>query len=79
MVPSVTRWTAELVRNLPEDGKRYEVVDGELLVTPSPTYTHHRVVLAFLEHVAPFVRAHGSPAASCPICSAWRRKPCRRR
>jgi len=29
-------WTAEMVRALPDDGKRYEVIDGELFVTPSP-------------------------------------------
>jgi Uma2 family endonuclease len=27
----------------PEDGYRYEVVDGELLATPSPTTTHQKV------------------------------------
>jgi Uma2 family endonuclease len=34
-----------MVRALPEDGNRYEVVDGELLVTPSPTWDHQRIVL----------------------------------
>lgn len=27
-------WTADMARLLPEDGNRYEVVYGELLVTP---------------------------------------------
>ena len=34
------RWTAARVRELPDDGKRYEVVDGELLVTPAPRLPH---------------------------------------
>ena len=34
------RWTAEMVRTLPDDGKRYELVDGELLVSPAPSYLH---------------------------------------
>ena len=38
-----TYWTAEMVRNLPEDGKRYEVVHGELLVTPAPRAWHQEV------------------------------------
>ncbi|HEV8125010.1 MAG TPA: Uma2 family endonuclease [Gemmatimonadales bacterium] len=33
-----------MVRALPDDGKRYEVVEGELLVTPSPRSDHQRAV-----------------------------------
>jgi Uma2 family endonuclease len=33
-------WTAEMVRQLPDDGNRYEVVHGELLVTPAPRLNH---------------------------------------
>ena len=33
-------WTPEEVRALPDDGRRYEVVRGELLVTPSPSFSH---------------------------------------
>ncbi len=29
-------YTAEMVRALPDDGKRYETVHGELLVSPAP-------------------------------------------
>ena len=39
-----TYWTAELVRQLPDDGNRYEVVYGELLVTPAPRPWHEIVV-----------------------------------
>jgi len=35
-----TYWTAEMVRELPDDGNRYEVVYGELLVTPAPRPWH---------------------------------------
>jgi Uma2 family endonuclease len=37
-------WTADQVRALPDDGNRYEVIDGELLVTPSPATPHQRAV-----------------------------------
>ena len=44
-MPQATHgWTAEMARALPDDGNRYEVVDGELLVTPAP-----RLTLAGLE------------------------------
>lgn len=39
-------WTVEDVWALPaEPGVRYEAVDGELLVTPAPTFLHQRAVL----------------------------------
>lgn len=38
-----TYWTAEMVRALPDDSNRYEVVYGELLVTPSPRPWHEIV------------------------------------
>lgn len=39
-----TYWTAEMVRALPDDGMRYEVVHGELLVTPAPRGGHQILV-----------------------------------
>jgi Uma2 family endonuclease len=39
-----TYWTAEMVRQLPDDGNRYEVVYGELLVTPAPRLDHQLLV-----------------------------------
>ena len=44
MVATRGTWTAEMLRALPNDGQRYEIVHGELLVTPSPSYTHQRAV-----------------------------------
>jgi Uma2 family endonuclease len=37
-------YTAEMVRALPDDGNRYEVVHGELLVTPAPRLWHQKLV-----------------------------------
>jgi Uma2 family endonuclease len=37
-------WTADMARRLPEDGNRYEVVYGELLVTPAPRLWHQQLV-----------------------------------
>jgi Uma2 family endonuclease len=51
-----TRWTADMVRALPDDGHRYEVVDGELLVTPAPTWSHQEVVGAFYFELETFAR-----------------------
>jgi len=39
-----TYYTADMVRALPDDGRRYELVHGELLVTPAPRAWHQEVV-----------------------------------
>lgn len=49
-------WTAERWRALPEDGKRYEVLDGELWVTPSPTSRHNAVAEEFYDAMRPWAR-----------------------
>ncbi len=51
-------WTAEMVRSLPDDGRRYEVLDGELVVTPAPRLQHQRVLLALYRHLDGYVRSH---------------------
>jgi Uma2 family endonuclease len=42
--PPPEYWTRDLARALPEDGNRYEVVYGELLVTPAPKLAHQELV-----------------------------------
>ena len=48
-----------MVRALPADGNRYEVVAGELFVTPAPHFRHQGAVLEWLLRLAPYVKAHG--------------------
>ncbi|MEP6990311.1 MAG: Uma2 family endonuclease [bacterium] len=56
------RWTAAEVRQLiadnPELTPRYELVDGELLVTPSPGAPHQRTVKALLVALDAYLAAH---------------------
>ncbi len=49
-------WTREMVLALPEDGSRYEVLDGELLVTPAPTARHQWGVLAVYQRLFLYLR-----------------------
>lgn len=42
-LPQAERITYAEYKQLPEDGKRYEVIDGELHVTPSPSWVHQRI------------------------------------
>jgi hypothetical protein len=53
-----TEWTVKMVRALPDDGNRYEVIDGELFVTPAPSWTHQTAVLELAMILAPYVREH---------------------
>lgn len=59
MPQHATRWTAEMVRTLPDDGNRYEVVDGELLVTPAPTRLHQRAASEVWRLLSEYVRGLG--------------------
>ena len=53
-----THWTVDMVQALPDDGRRYEVIDGELFVTPSPSYDHQEAVLALAVRLRGYLAAH---------------------
>lgn len=57
-MPAATYWTAEMVRALPEDGNRYEVVYGELLVTPAPRMLHQIVVHRLTFALSAYLQSH---------------------
>lgn len=52
------RWTADMVRALPDDGNRYEVIDGGLYVTPAPSWTHQRAVMRLMLRLQPYLETH---------------------
>ena len=54
-------WTYSEYARLPDDGNRYEVLDGEVLVTPAPTPHHQKVILRLAMHLFGSVeeRGHG--------------------
>ena len=54
------RWTAEEVRNLQDESRawpRYELIGGELYVTPSPGFPHQAAVTQLVTVLAPYVAA----------------------
>lgn len=56
------RWTREQVLDLIDESRawpRYELIDGQLLVTPSPGDPHQLAVLELLLALAPFVEREG--------------------
>lgn len=66
---AVKRWTAEEVRAMQDEDRawpRYELIDGELLVTPSPTWDHQEAVMLLWRELDDFLRVHriGRPVVS---------------
>ena len=53
-----TGWTVDLLEALPDDGKRYEIIDGELFVTPAPYVVHQIIVGELYARLREYLRAH---------------------
>ncbi len=63
MQDTALQWTAAAVRDLmerqdPDDPTRYEVVDGELLVTPAPRALHQAAATLLFTLLHPYVTEH---------------------
>ncbi|PPK92147.1 Uma2 family endonuclease [Kineococcus xinjiangensis] len=63
--PAHESWTFDDLERLPDDGRRYEIVDGVLVATPAPTVEHQiiatNLMLALALHLDPGVReVHGA-------------------
>jgi Uma2 family endonuclease len=58
MPDTARRYTVEEVLAFPSDGNRYELVDGELLVTPAPRSRHQLVAAELLSALRRYVAAH---------------------
>ena len=58
MAPDVREWTADDLADMPADGQRYEVIDGALFVTPSPSLRHQDAIRQLLVLLSPYVEAH---------------------
>ena len=63
-LPERTMWTLADVEALPDDGNRYEILHGELLVTPLPSVTHDSAVATLLDHLAQWCNEHTGWAVS---------------
>jgi Uma2 family endonuclease len=57
-IPPRSLWTVDDLEELPKDGNRYEILHGELLVTPRPTLWHQRVVTRLISSVGGWCNAN---------------------
>ncbi len=53
-----TKFSYEDLQHIPPDRNRYEIVDGDLLVTPAPNTLHQTIVLNLSSELLQHVRKH---------------------
>jgi len=52
-------WTLEQLHSLPDDGNKYELVRGELFVTPAPSRLHEFIGARLAQALTPYVASQG--------------------
>jgi Uma2 family endonuclease len=55
--PEQGEWTFDDYARLPDDGQRYEIIEGVLYVTPAPGFDHQYVVVELVSQMRNFVVA----------------------
>ncbi len=59
MARSTSAWTLAELDRLPDDGNKYELVDGALFVTPAPSTAHEQLSAVLHAMLSPYVRKNG--------------------
>ena len=59
MAATYLDWTVDMVDALPDDGQRYEIIDGELFVTPGPGEFHQDIAGALFWRLHQYLVGHG--------------------
>lgn len=57
-IGTTSEWTWAEYARLPDDGNRYEVIDGELCVTPAPGIPHQRIAATLFRLLSEYIEAH---------------------
>lgn len=75
MPATARRYTVEEVLGFPADGNRYEVVHGELLVTPAPAAVHQILVSGLFYRIQTYLDRHAAIARALvsPADITWGR------
>ena len=60
------KFTVDDLDAMPEDGNRYEIIDGELFVTPPPIVHHQRAQMALIAQLVPFVTTIDAELLAAP-------------
>jgi Uma2 family endonuclease len=62
---TAVKFTYEEYRTLPENGKHYQVIDGDLIMSPAPTTRHQRILMDILLALGGFVKSHRRGEVLC--------------
>ncbi len=60
-------WTYEDLFALPDDGRRYEIIEGELYEMPAPSWDHAVTIMNLILLLAPVVQALGGRVLTAPL------------
>ena len=52
-------WTYDDYATIPDDGNKYEIVNGVLYMSPSPSWSHQEIVGEIFAHLRTFMRITG--------------------
>jgi len=60
-------WTYEDLFTLPDDGKRYEIIEGELYEMPAPNLAHATTIMNLIALLLPIVSTLGGRLLAAPL------------
>lgn len=60
-------WSYADLLTLPDDGRRYEVIEGELYEMPSPNFWHATTIMNLVLLLGPVIRALGGRILTAPL------------
>src|SRR5215204_6887841 len=60
-------WSYEDLFSLPDDGRRYEIIEGELYEIPAPNLIHATVVMNFIALLLPIISSLGGRLFTAPL------------
>jgi Uma2 family endonuclease len=65
-------WTIDMLDALPESSERYEIIDGELFVTPAPNENHQTAAAELLTRLVLYLRGSNATKALFAPSDVWR-------
>lgn len=60
-------WTYEDLLSLPDDGRRYEIIEGDLYEMPAPSWDHSTTIINLIALLLPVVSATGGRLRTAPL------------